>query len=199
MELTKRQEDIVQAAISLIAREGYKHLTTKNLARELQLTEAALYRHFTNKNDLITKILEHFSEISCAVLQQIKDARLDPLERVHRFVLNRYELFSANPDLAQVMFSEELFRYDPAFAGQMQSIMQMHRKAVVGYLRQARKQGQIVESSQPEELFRIIVGSMRMLVSQWNLSGQSFNLVAEGEKLWRTIRNLILVAQPGRA
>ena len=41
MDVTKRQMDIVDAAIRIIARKGYRELTTKNLARELKLTEAA--------------------------------------------------------------------------------------------------------------------------------------------------------------
>ena len=64
MELTPRQDDIVQAAIALIARRGYKFLTTKNLARELKLTEAALYRHFASKDDMIVKILDYFEDLS---------------------------------------------------------------------------------------------------------------------------------------
>ncbi|MBW6513326.1 MAG: TetR/AcrR family transcriptional regulator [Candidatus Syntrophosphaera sp.] len=193
MELTKRQEDIIQAAILIIARQGFKNLTTKNLAREMKLTEAALYRHFESKNDLITKILEYFQLMSCQVLEDIRTAGLAPLERVRRFVMNRYEMFSANPDLAQVMFSEELFRYDPAFSEQMRGIMHSHKDSVVSYLREAQEQGQIGANLDPGQLFRIIVGSMRFTVTQWNLSGQGFDLVGEGGKLFETIKQLIEV------
>ena len=193
MELTKRQEDIIKAAISLIARRGYIALTTKNLARELKLTEAALYRHFASKNELIVRILDYFECISCQVLKDIKDAGLSPLESVERFVTDRYEMFSRRPDLAQVMFSDELFRYDPGFSSHMQGIMQIHREALLGYLRQARKQGLIDPQADPAQLFRIIVGSMRFTITQWNLSGQAFDLSSEGQKLLKTIKKLIEV------
>jgi AcrR family transcriptional regulator len=193
MELTKRQEDIIKAAISLIAQRGYIALTTKNLARELNLTEAALYRHFESKNDLIAKILDYFQGISCKVLEDIKAAHLSPLESVERFVTDRYEMFAQRPDLAQVMFSEELFRYDPGFSSHMQGIMHAHREALLGYLRQAQKEGSIVPHADPAQLFRIIVGSMRFTITQWNLSGQAFDLRSEGEKLLKTIKKLIEV------
>jgi AcrR family transcriptional regulator len=193
MELTQRQDDIIQAAISIVARQGFKYLTTKNLAEKLHLTEAALYRHFDSKKDLISCILEYFETVSCGILSQIDAARLDPLESVHRFVMNRYELFSANPDLAQVMFSEELFRYDPIFAKQMQNITMIHRDAVVGYLIKAQEAGQISRVPEPAQLFRVIIGSMRFVVTQWNLSGQSFDLAREGEALFQTVKKLIEV------
>ncbi|MDD2684515.1 MAG: helix-turn-helix domain containing protein, partial [Candidatus Cloacimonetes bacterium] len=44
--------EIVQAAIQVIARQGYEKLTTKNLANSLGVTDASLYRHFDSKKDL---------------------------------------------------------------------------------------------------------------------------------------------------
>ncbi len=191
MELTPRQDDIVQAAIALIARRGYKFLTTKNLARELKLTEAALYRHFASKDDLIVKILDYFEALSCHILAEIENSELPPMEKVRRFVLDRYQLFSTHRDLAKVMFSEELFQYDPACATRMDRISGTHRDSVLYYLREAQARGVVDPSHDPGQLFRVIVGSMRFLVTQWNLSGQNFDLVDEGEKLFATIRKLV--------
>lgn len=195
MELTQRQQDIVNAAISIIAEHGYKELTTKNLAQRMQLTEAALYRHFSSKHDLILKILDFFETISASVLSEISRKQLSPLERVHSFVMNRYRLFTANPELAKVIFSEELFRFDPEFLEHMQRITHSHAVAVISYLKDAQKQGLISSRLAPQALFRIIVGSMRFTVTQWNLCGQSFDLVKEGEKLFQTIKQLIEVKQ----
>jgi AcrR family transcriptional regulator len=190
MELTKRQMDIIHAAITIIARQGLKDLTTKNLARELGLTEAALYRHFDSKGELIRAILHYFGQISGDVIREIGERNLAPLERVRMFVMNRYRLFIQDPDLAKVLFSEELFRTDPALSGEMQAIMHSHREAVEAYIREAQQQGAIRSGLDPLDLFRVVVGSMRFLVTQWNLSGQTFDLVAEGEKLFNTITKL---------
>ncbi|MDD4224194.1 MAG: TetR/AcrR family transcriptional regulator [Candidatus Cloacimonetes bacterium] len=183
----------MQTAIALIARRGYKFLTTKNLARELKLTEAALYRHFASKADLIAKILSYFETLSCRILAEIETSDLEPLARIHRFVRDRYELFAAHPDLAKVMFSEELFQYDPSSAGQMNRITGKHREAMLNYLREAQDQGVVDASHDPEQLFRVIVGSMRFIVIQWNLGGQGFDLMEEGDKLFQTIKKLMEV------
>ncbi len=191
MELTKRQDDIVQAAIAIIARRGFKYLTTKNLAQALGLTEAALYRHFESKSDLINRIMTYFEKLSCQILDVISTSSLGPLECVHQFVLHRYRMFSADPDLARVMFSDELFSHDPSLYTQMQKISGKHQEAVVGYLEEAIRQGELAPGLDPIQLFYIVVGSMRYTVTQWNMSGQSFDLVDKGEKLYQTIRQLI--------
>ena len=191
MELTTRQMDIVKAAIAIIANKGYEKLTTKNLASEIGVTEAALYRHFKSKRDLVTMVLCYFEFLSYQVIKEIKASECSPIDCIRRFVLNRYELFSANPDLAKVMFSEELFKNDPAFTGQYQSIMHIHRGEVVSYIQKAQSEGSINSRFDPVQLFRIIVGSMRLIVSQWNMSEGAFDLQLEGKALLDTIINMI--------
>ncbi|MDY0126580.1 MAG: TetR/AcrR family transcriptional regulator [Candidatus Cloacimonadaceae bacterium] len=195
MELSARQQELVQAAITIIAQRGYEKLTTKNLALQIGVTEAALYRHFSSKRELMEMVLCQFEQLSCAVLEQIKQQQLSALDSIRQFVLNRYTLFAQNPDLARVMFSEELFKNDPSFTAQYQSIMHIHRNEVVGYIETGQQDGTVDPSLSPMQLFRIIVGSMRLIVSQWNISESAFDLVAEGTALLNTIIKLIEVKQ----
>lgn len=189
--MTERQEQIILTAIALIAREGYKNLTIKKLASELHLSEAALYRHFVNKEDLLLSIMHYFEDISRNVLQELQKTKLNPLEKVHFFIMNRYELFTSNPDLAQVMFSDELFYYDPVFFKQFQKISMNHREVLLNFIEEAQKEGFIQSGINSTQLFTIIIGSMRFLITQWNLSGRKFDLVKEGDSLFQTIKNLI--------
>lgn len=191
MDVTKRQMDILDAAIKIIARKGYRELTTKNLAKELKLTEAALYRHFKSKNALVEMLLSYFGEISAQVLESIRDHNLSPWEKVEGFVMNRFELFCLNPDLGTVIFSEELFRNDMELMEHMRSIMHGHRNEIIGYIREAQAAGQVNPTCDPDQIFRIVVGAMRFTVTQWVLSGHSFNLVEEGQKLFSTLKILI--------
>jgi len=191
MELTARQKDILKAAIAIIANQGYEKLTTKNLATKIGVTEAALYRHFKNKRELVTMILGYFERISNDVLQEIRDRAYSPLESIRHFVEDRYILFSKYPDLAKVIFSEELFKNDPTFKGQFQCIMHKHKQAVENYILQAQQEGKIRSDLSPTQLFRIIVGSMRFTVTQWNLSDGAFDLKQEGLELIETIMKLI--------
>ncbi|MCB5267944.1 MAG: TetR/AcrR family transcriptional regulator [Candidatus Cloacimonetes bacterium] len=193
MDITKRQMEIVQAAIQVIARQGYEKLTTKNLANSLGVTDASLYRHFDSKKDLIKMILCYFEHLSCEVIQQIREQSLSPLDRIRRFVNNRYEMFAREPDLAMVMFSEELFKNDPSYAEYFQGIMHIHRDEVLGYIMEGQHSGSIRSDLNPLHVFRIVVGSMRLLVTQWNLTKGAFDLLGEGKLMTETIIRLIEV------
>jgi hypothetical protein len=42
-----------------------------------------------------------------------------------------------------------------------------------------------------EHLFTMVMGSLRLLVLQWQVSGYGFDLMRAGEKLWLSLETLI--------
>lgn len=193
VELTKRQMEIVNAAIKVIAELGYMKLTTKNLAKEMGVTDAALYKHFASKKELIRMILCYFEQVSCSIIEKLNNSNLSGLGRIRGFVMNRYEIFCEEPDLARVMFSEELFLNDSSLEEKMLSIMHIHRDVVMGFIRKGQQEDEIRPELNPMHIFRMVVGSMRLLVNQWNMSRHAFDLKAEGKALLEEIIKLIEV------
>jgi AcrR family transcriptional regulator len=61
------RDKILEAAEKLLLLKGSAHVTTKEIAREVGLSESALYRHFDHKEDiffaLITEHLPVFDEV----------------------------------------------------------------------------------------------------------------------------------------
>jgi TetR/AcrR family fatty acid metabolism transcriptional regulator len=59
-DFTERQIEIMEAATLRIDKFGIQELTIKNLASDLSLSEAALYRHFKSKNENIARTIDLF-------------------------------------------------------------------------------------------------------------------------------------------
>ena len=59
-QFTDRQIEIMEAATLRIDKYGIQELTIKNLAADLTLSEAALYRHFNSKNSIMLGLLSYF-------------------------------------------------------------------------------------------------------------------------------------------
>ena len=69
-----RRQDILAAAMELFAKKGFRGTTTRDLAAQAEVNEAIIFRHFTNKEELYSAILEHKAG-------ENRDARLEELER----------------------------------------------------------------------------------------------------------------------
>lgn len=198
MELSARQMDIIKAAIKIISREGFREFTTKRLAEEVGVSEAALYRHFSSKVELVHCILSYFECLAETAMGRISSRISDPLEQVESFVKSRLQLFMENPDLARVMFSEEIYQNDRSLAEHNLAIMHIHRDQILKSIIEAQNQGEIRKDLDATQLFRIIVGGTRLLVTQWQLSNHAFQLQEQGVLLWETIYKLITPTQAGR-
>jgi len=191
MAMTVRQQKIVTVAVRLLAERGIQQLTLKNLAAELKVSEPAIYRHFTGKYAILDAVLDSFAEIAQSVLDELPADTMDPLTGIELFIRDRLERMSANPPLAKVMFSEELFQDDPRLAEKVLSIMHSHKVRIETLIHRGQAEGKIRPEIDPTVLFRLIFGPIRLLIKQWGLSGYRFELLAEGMKQWRTIRDLI--------
>lgn len=60
--LTPRQREILSTAAELLRTEGLTGLTVRRLAAEMGFSEAALYRHFAGKEELLVALMGRMAE-----------------------------------------------------------------------------------------------------------------------------------------
>ena len=70
-----RRQDILAAAMELFAEKGFRGTTTRDLATQAEVNEAIIFRHFKNKEELYSAILEY-------KVGEDRDARIEELERL---------------------------------------------------------------------------------------------------------------------
>lgn len=56
--MTEKQEQIIQSALQLFAKEGYHATSTSKVAKLAGVSEGLIFRHFENKEGLLQAILE---------------------------------------------------------------------------------------------------------------------------------------------
>lgn len=190
MELTETQEEILLSAIDMVGHEGLGNFTMRKLAKKLKLTESSLYYHFESKEKLFESILNYYEALSDLIWSELEEAELGPMETIHHFIMDRYQLFSVQNKLSMAMSAAETFCYAPGTGQRMGLIINKHTELLISLLRKAQAEGTVDPSHDPVQLFRIIVGSTRYLISHWNYASRSYDLVAEGEKLFQTIMNM---------
>ena len=189
MNLTERQKQIVELAVHIIAADGIQSLTMHRLAREVGVTEPALYRHFKNKRAIIETIIDMFSHITDEVTRV--DSHLRGLDRLEALLQNRYRMFAANPELTKVMLTEANFQFDKDLSRRVLEVIHSHRASFAESLAEAQVRGEVMADIPVTHLFHMLVGALRLLLSRWCLSGFSFDLESEGKALWASQRKLL--------
>src|SRR4030042_2084607 len=57
-----RQEQIIDAARKLAVKYGSEHVTVGRIAKEVGISEGAIYRHFTSKSDILSGLADRIAE-----------------------------------------------------------------------------------------------------------------------------------------
>ncbi len=188
---TKRQQEIINASIQLIARDGIQQLTIKNLAGELGITDGAIYRHFKSKMDILLGILDQFRGSKSRALGQVRQDESSEIEKLRHFFLQRFKQFSTNPALTAVIFSEEIFQNDKQLAREVFDIMISVQNNILQIIEKGQQNGNIRDDLSSTSLSMMFIGTLRFIVTKWHLSGFDFNLEQEGQKLWNDFEKLI--------
>jgi len=84
----KTEAAVREAAVSLIARLGYEAMSMRQLAGEVGVQAAALYRYFPTKEDLLFTLMREHMEGLLQAWDEARPATADPATRLAAYVEN---------------------------------------------------------------------------------------------------------------
>lgn len=82
-----RRRQIEEVAKRAFCRLGYSGASMRDIARELETTQAAVYYHFHSKEDILHSIISRFTEDLLALLRERFESAPDPVESLRRALL----------------------------------------------------------------------------------------------------------------
>ena len=104
----ERRIQILQALATMLEQPGAERVTTAALAARLQVSEAALYRHFASKAQMFEGLLEFIETSVFSLLNQIADGPHVPMDKVRRMITVLLQFAERNPGMARVMVGDAL-------------------------------------------------------------------------------------------
>ena len=191
-DFTNRQKEIIEASIRLIDKNGIQNLTIKHLAEEMKISEPAIYRHFESKFDILLAILENFNEETKQSLAGADISGKNGPEKIKYIFTKHMDIFTKNPSLASVVFSEEIFQNDKRLSEMVYGIMKSRISAITAIIKTGQKEGTFRNDIPAKLIALALTGSLRLIVTDWRLSGRSFDLREAGRKMWEALEIMTL-------
>lgn len=188
---TKRQKQIIEESVSIIHIKGIQGFTIKNLANALGITEAAIYRHFKSKTEILCSVLDNFIKILSDYITNIKDAEISSLEKIKSIFETLSTTFSNNPAYVSIIFAEEIFKNEKSLSERVSTILKKNNDAFKYIIELGQERNEISKLLDSQELTLITMGAFRLMVKNWNMSNFDFNLEQSSEKLYTGIVSLI--------
>lgn len=191
-KFSERQIEIIEAATKRIDEHGIQDLTIKTLAADLNLSEAALYRHFKSKNEILLGLLTYF-------IEEMKD-RLDlilsnkdrsPSELLKDLFDSQLKTFVRKPSVVSVIFSESIFQFNKELSSTVSSMMELMQNHIESIVKKGQANGSFSKIVGVSTTTTIIMGGMRITVLKWKLSGHKSDLIKDGSKVLSGILKML--------
>jgi AcrR family transcriptional regulator len=196
VEYSERQLHIMNKAIELIGEKSIQELTVRNLAKKLGVTDGAIYRHFESKTDILLAILKLFQERARENMEKTCFSSAPSVTKIEKLFTNNFKYFSEFPSVAAVIFSVSIFQNDSVLSKEVYRLLSMQEEALSCVIKKGQESGEICTMIPEKELIRIIIGSMRYIVTKWRLSNYSFDLISEGNLMLSCLNRLLIPITP---
>lgn len=98
------RQAMLAAARAVISTEGYAGLSMRRLAQDVGYTPKTLYRYFTDKDDLLSELIEEDLAHLVTHLEDVAASQADPAHRLDAVALAYVAYGIAHPHAYQVLF-----------------------------------------------------------------------------------------------
>ena len=192
-KFSKRQKQIIGASIELISENAIQSLTIKKIADKIKVTDGAIYRHFSSKNEILLGIIQSFKLNAEKTLKESCASNSPAIAQIEEIFSKHFHYFTEKPAVTAVIFSESIFQNDTDLAKKVYNLLEIYEKALSCIIERGQKNNEIRNCIREKELVRVVIGSIRYTVAKWRLSSYSFDLKAEGALILNCLRELLSV------
>lgn len=160
-----KREEILERALEVVAREGMRGASVRELADAVGLSQAGLLHYFDSKEDLFTEILRKRDEIDAA--ERLGGGADDVREGLRRVVRHNSEV----PGVVALFSRLSVDAADPQHPAHAFFLERGERlrASIAASFRRRQEAGEIPATADPEVLARIVQAASDGLQLQWML------------------------------
>lgn len=142
----ERKLQILQTLATMLEQPKGEKITTAALAARVDVSEAALYRHFASKAQMFEGLIEFIETTVFGLINKITEQQENGLSQVQAIVAMLLNFAERNPGMTRVMIGDALVNEDERLQARMNQFVERIELALKQSLRVAVSQGQANEA-----------------------------------------------------
>jgi len=181
-----RKEEIIQAALEVVGKNGVRALTIAAIAASAGMSEANIYRHFSGKDDIYSAVAEF---IGSSVMSNASARK--PLEKLETIYFSHVALIIEHPGIPRFVFSDDIHLGQRNLADTLALRIGNYIETITGVIAAGIAEGDLKPGLSPRETALTLLGMIQFTTLRWTISNASFEIRPEAEKLWQNFLILI--------
>ncbi len=184
----QRREEIARTALELAAAQGAGNVSTQAIADAMGVSQATVFRHFANREDIFVEAISHISQAVMAALGPIFADKTAPgAVRLERLVKAHLCFVQKNRGIPALLFSDALHQGAPVLKDAVRQLIKGYAGRVAGLIVEGVKDGSIGPGADPALLAQTVVTMVQGVVLRWALFDHAFDLETQADVIWTLI------------
>jgi AcrR family transcriptional regulator len=171
-----RREVITLTAIDIISELGIHELSVREIAKRQGITDAALYKHFKSKQEIILEVLDYYSKFDENIMNTIDSSDMNSREGIIFFVKELSEYHENYHELIAIEHSYEIFQHEVEIGEKLRNIFIRRTDFLKRLIANGKISKEFSDSINEDYVSDIIVGIFREGSMKWRMSGYSYSL-----------------------
>lgn len=182
-----RRAATVEAVIALAATTNPADITTAQIAAYMGVTQGALFRHFSDKQEVWAAVMDWTSDTLLARIDAAAGAT--PTDRLQAIFAAHVEFVIEHVGIPRILFGELQRDADAPGKARVRALMSGYRSRVLGLLELAKAQGQIDENADCAAAATMFLGMVQGLVMQAMAADDFTTMPAISSRLFEVFLN----------
>ena len=186
-----RREQIIDAARRLVVKQGSEHVTVGRIAKEVGISEGAIYRHFKSKREVLSGLAD---DLANDLLRDIASSSADDstsLEIIDNTLRKHLSTIEQRRGISFQVIAEIISFGDKKLNKKISDAINSYMRGLNVLLSKGIMAGEVRKDTDIEAASMLLFGMIQGLVNVWALSGYSFNLEERYSQLWKVFHKAI--------
>ncbi len=174
----ERRAVTVDTVVDLAANQNPTSITTAMIAKHMNLTQGALFRHFVNKDAIWQAVMEWVSKRLLSRVYKAADNATNPVSALEAVFMTHIDFIVVHPGVPRMLFGE-LQRAESSSAKKMAHLtLKKYGLLISNLINEGKVAGLVAENVDASAASVMFIGSIQGLVMQSMLSGD-INLMSD--------------------
>lgn len=180
-----RKIQIINAALFVLGESGLQGLTTAKIAAKSKISEAAIYRHFTSKEDIVLNVIDTIGRRLFGTLVSVKNEPIDSGSKLAKIFQIHLEHIQKNRGVPRIVYTSEV-HLDTNMRSKVFSIIEFYIQTIKDILQEGKKAGVFREDIDLDSEAMQFLSMIQFTAFRYSLSGFNKSMIQEGLTLWNS-------------
>lgn len=184
----ERRAVTVEAVVSLAGHQNPGDITTAAIAKHMNVTQGALFRHFPSKDAIWEAVMAWVAERLLARIDESARDIESPLAAMEAMFMSHVGFAAEHPGMPRMVFSE-LQRAEQTPAKRMvQTLLRRYADRLHGLIEKGKTSGELSAALDTEAAATLFIGTIQGLVMQALVAGDVGRMLGDAPRVFAIYR-----------